>query len=235
MNIAEKIKKILDKAASTEYEGEAAALMDKAMQLMEDHQLEMWQVDSAGDPLGTTKTAFYGSGPTSYKPKLRARLAQYYGCRVVREAAVEYGSQFKQGYMLGHKDVLIGTESARVTTELMTAHVWAQINKQAGVLSKEGHGSRGAMVRRLTNAMLIRIAKLVATNVKNPPAARTAAGRDLVVKLDGLLDAYMADLYPELQKSRTSRIKTGGAAVRAAAEGISLNRQATGKSALALK
>ena len=236
MNIAEKIKKILDKAASTEYEGEAAALMDKAVRMMEEHQLEMWQVDSAGDPMGTTKTAFYGSGPTSYKPKLRAQLACYYGARVVREQAINIDAKFKRGYVQGFNDILVGPESARITTELMTDFVWDQINKEAGRLAKESGMNRGAIVRRLTNAMLLRIHKLTAANKDHPQAARTAAANALVVKLEGMVEEYMQQMFPNLRAGRAGgRIKIGGAAIKQAAEGISLNRQATGKSALALK
>lgn len=223
MDIREKIKKILEKAASTPSEAEASMLLAKAQELMEKHQIEVAELADADDPIGTTCGAPYGSGPSSYKPKVAASVAAYYGCMVVRSVR-------------GPKTILevSGPQSARVTAELMTDYVWGTINKEAARLEKEGYGKRGTLVRQLTNAFVVRIAELLRQE-KAKPTAATGVGKQALVVLKDQLAAYMRERYADgLRPAKAGRVKVGGEAVQRAAAGISLSRQTTGASHLRL-
>lgn len=231
--IAEKIKKILEKAAATDQAGEAAVLMEAAQRMMEKHQLEAWEIETAGDPIGSTMTDFYQNGPSSYKPMIRRALAGYYGCEVVRIHKTQFDAKYKNGYLQGYVDDLMGPESARVTTELMTDYVWKQIGREAAKLEKAGHGKRGALVRQIANALNARIWTLKTDHEKEAATVGTTTANALVA-IGNAVVTFRDDKYPKLSAGRSSQ-RSAGAAARGAAAGISLNRQATGSKTLALR
>lgn len=226
-SIAEKIKKILEKAASTEHEGEASVLIETAQRLMEKHQLELWEVEGAGDPIGSTFTEFYQSGASSYKPQVRRALARLYGCTVVILNDVKVDPKLKRGFTAGFKDDIIGPESARITTDLMTDYVWAQINREAARLEKQGHGKRSALGRQIANALCQRIWIMVRDQETEAPKARTETANALVVQMRNAVEDYRDERYPNLRTSK-GRARGVSEAARNAAAGISLSRQTTG-------
>jgi hypothetical protein len=241
-NITQKIKTLLAKAASTTFEAEADALMVKARALMEEHQISAWQLGGSDDPIGMTLGAQGQSGPSSYKPKLQAQLAALYGCRAIQSmgylkdanGCLRYG---KTGRLIeGFVMELIGAESARITTELMTEYVWDQVNVQAKKLAKEYGHDKGHMVRMITNALMIRIARLVAEKKRAEAKveANTATGKNALVIIASATDAFVNEMFSDLRTIKAKPI-TSNRAAHAAAAGISLNTQVGGAKAGALR
>lgn len=222
--IADKIKAIIAKAASTDSEAEAEALMAFAAQMMEKHQIDIAAIDAAADPIGTNADDFRpSSGPSSYKPRVRASLARYYGCKVFLQQK-RVGKYIQQSYEIS------GPESARVTTELMFEFVWNQVVEKAAALAAEGRGDRGKMIRHITNALVGRIDGLyMAAKDKPTEQAKTEAGKNALMVIGNALEAYYEAKYP-------NRVLVGGGtrramnAASAAAGSISLARQTTGTS-----
>lgn len=223
--IADKIKAIIAKAASTDSEAEAEALMAYAAQMMEKHQIDIAAIDAAADPIGTDADAFRPtSGPSSYKPRVRARLASYYGCKVFRQQKV-VGKYVQQCYEIS------GPESARVTTELMFEFVWNQVVEKAAKLAEDGHGDRGKMIRHITNALCARIYQLEQANKAKPTEqAKTEAGKNALMVIGNALEAYYDARYPDRVEGKAT-VRRATSAASAAAGSISLARQTTGSSA----
>lgn len=223
--IADKIKAIIAKAASTDSEAEAEALMAYAAQMMEKHQIDIAAIDAAADPIGTDADAFRPtSGPSSYKPRVRARLAAYYGCKVFAQQKW-VGKYIQQSYEIS------GPESARVTTELMFEFVWNQVVEKAAKLAAEGHGDRGKMIRHITNALCARIYQLEQANKAKPTEqAKTEAGKNALMVIGNALEAYYDARYPDRVEGKAT-VRRATKAASAAAGSISLARQTTGSSA----
>lgn len=216
MTITEKIKQIIAKAKSTTSEAEAEALMAKAVDLMQKHQIDAWSL-GADDPLGFNRSdPRPKSGPSSYRPKLLAKLAAYYGCKVIYCQVATEGKHIK--YSLEY----CGPESARITTDLMMEYVWEQVVAEADRLSKEGHGDRGQMLRHVVNALCIRLDKLTAQ--AKEPAVPTEAAKNALVKIGTEVETYFGNRYSNVTMGRKSTIKWKQQA-GAAASNISLHRQ----------
>ena len=213
MDIREKIAKLLEKARSTTFEGEADVLLAKAAELMERHGLEAWELNDGSDPMGAQDGLKGGSGPASYKPAVQRALAKYYGAITMKRSMA--GGKF-------HLE-LCGPLSARITTELMTEFVWDQIKAEASRLAKEEKGERGALIRSIANAFRIRVNELVAARSTTPPT--DAAAKHALVMVDQTR-AFFDARYPNARWT-FSKIGTTNDAVKAAA-GISLHRQTGG-------
>lgn len=213
MDIREKIAKLLEKARSTTFEGEAEALLAKAAAMMEAHGLEAWELNDGSDPMGSQDGLKGGSGPASYKPAVQRALGKYYGCITMKKRYS--GGRFQME--------LNGPLSARVTTELMTEFVWDQIKAEASRLAKEGEGERGALIRAIANAFRIRVNKLIEERERTAPT--NAAAKHALIVVDQTR-AYFDARYPGAIWTN-SKIGTNAAAA-AAAEGISLHRQTGG-------
>ena len=214
-DMRQKIKALLDKAASTTHEGEAAVFIAKAEQLMEKHQIEAHELGDASDPVDMTRGVSGQSGPVAYKTHLQRALARYYGCENIR---------VWDSRKTWHLE-LVGPLSARITTELMTDFVWKQCNAEARKIAKEQGGKPGPMQRRIVNALCFRIRDLIAEREEVAPKNAVAAENALVLK--NATVAKFEELYPDVVLSKGSSRSTTDAAKKAAA-GISLNRQTTG-------
>lgn len=222
MTITEKIKQIIAKANSTTSEAEADALMAMAARLMEKHQIEAHMLGD-NDPLGTTEGDFRPkSGPSSYRPRVLAALAQYYGCKV-------FWYQEYQGKHIKQLLEISGPESARITTSLMMDFVWQQIVDKAAKLAEEGgHGDRGKMLRHICNAMCGRLYTLTAVDKQSSEARpRTEAVANALMVIGNSLTQYYAEKYPNRVTLKAGTRKALNSASKAAA-GISLARQTTG-------
>lgn len=217
--LIEKIKAILAKAASTEFEHEAALFADKARQLMEQHQIDVTDLEH-DDPVDISKPYSATTSAPSYKKHLWTSLAKYYGCRTVLNwtSATEYTVD------------VIGRESARITLELMFPFVMEQVRKAAKRIYDEkkhlGELTVERCVRSVANALILRIQEEIAN--REPPKATTQGGKNALVTMDAV-QALIERTYKHLTSGSKRGIGTDGAA-RAAAKGISLNRQ-TGNSA----
>lgn len=224
--LIEKIKALLAKAASTEFEHEAALFADKARQLMEQHQIDATDLEH-DDPVDVSKPYKATSSAPSYKKHLWTSLARYYGCRTVLIwiSATEYTVD------------IIGRESARLTTELMFPFVLEQVRKAAKKIYDERNPldrvvTQEQVVRQVANALVLRVQSLVVEReaVKANPA--TNAGKNALVTLDAVT-ALVERLYPNPSKGSKRGIGTSGAA-RSAAAGISLNQQMGGSAVRAI-
>ena len=220
MNIREKIQKIIDKARSTTSEAEAETLFAKAQEMMEKHQVEAYDLGNDSDPVGMTVGASGQSGPSAYRPLVQRALARYYGACTIRMW------QDQKHYRIE----IVGPESARITTELMTDYCWDQIKAEATRLANEGHGKRDAMIRKVANAFVFRLNVLNAKQTENSAPRTVSAQKNALVVKDAT-DAWVAKHYEGLTSVAGGKRTTTSAAVGAAA-GISINRQMGGASTL---
>lgn len=213
--LIEKIKALLAKAASTEFEAEAQIFGDKARQLMEQHQIEITDLEH-DDPVGINKPYRASPSAPSYKKFLWSALAKYYGCKVVMSwhKADEYTVN------------IVGRESSRITTELMYPFVMEQVRKAAKKIYEDkkhlGELTVERCVRNVANALVMRISAEIAE--REPPKPTTQGGKNALVTLDAV-QALIEKTYNNLSKGSGRGIGTDGAA-KAAAAGISLARQA---------
>lgn len=214
-DIKSKISKILEKANSTTHEGEAAALIAKAEALMAKHQIEAFELGDNSDPVGMTQGVQAQSGPIAYKSHLQLALAKYYGCRAIRKM------QDRRIWIVE----LVGAESARITTELMTDFVWQQCNAEARKIAKAEGIKPGPVQRRIINALCARIYDLVADRQETTPKTKIAQ-KNALVQVDAI-EAWITKHYPNLSSSKGGRRSTSEQAKKAAA-GISLHRQTGG-------
>lgn len=220
-NIKTKIEKILAKAKGTNNEAEAAVFLAKAEAMMEEHQINIFDLgedDPIGQYVGLTGTP---SSPT-WQRHIMNQLARYYGARCVRSRVYRNGRE--------EFDLFIaGPESARITTELMYPFILEQIRK----LGRESAPSMGlkpeAAIRRVANAFAHTLAQKNAEKDVRKPATATAAKHALVTV--NALDAWMDEQWPSLTKGR-GRATSTNAAAREAAGKVSLHRQTGGASAL---
>lgn len=239
MNMREKIAKILDKARSTDSEAEAEMLMAKAQELMEEHQISALDLHDASDPMGMSKYGRFQAGPPSYKYEVARALAVLYGCKTVRMHDPLVWDKEKNDYKAQTWRLeMVGAESARITTELMTEFVWDQLTALSRKQSKELGVPASSQLRRLSNAMQSRIWGMVnAMQRAERMEARkaTPAGKNALV----LLDATKAEfdrIYANagLVSGGKSKVRTSNGAAREGAAGIGLNRQTGGSSTLKL-
>lgn len=227
MDIRQKIAKILEKARSTNNEAEAEMLMAKAMQLMEEHQIEARDLGDASDPIAMSVGVTAQAGPPSYRSEVQRALAEYYGCKVMQISNPSFWdkAKMKMSTQTWHLEI-VGPLSARVTTELMTDFVWEELRKLAKSQSKEFDMKADIQLRKLANALIARVWKLVFEMRKAQGQVTTPTGKNALVLLDATKAAF-ENLYPNRITSRVGT-RASNLAARAGAAGIGLHRQATG-------
>lgn len=222
MSIKAKIQKIIAKANSTTHEAEASALMAKAEAMMLEHQIHAYELGDDSDPVGMTFGVNGQSGPVAYKTHLQRALAAYYGCRAIRQWLDNKKWRLE----------LVGAESARITTELMTDFVWKQVNDEARALAKEEGLKPGPVQRRIINALVARIYR----EAEEKKASDRVAVNNETAKKNALavvnaVDAWVDEHYSGLKMSKGSKRSTSAKA-REAAGRVSLHRQTTGSKTL---
>lgn len=222
--IKEKIRAILAKAEATEHAGEASVFMAKAVELMEKYQVELFELHIE-DPIDVTEGVKAQPGPPSYKSDVQCALAKYYGARPV---------------LIPHRDGkswhidICGPESARVTTELMTDFVWAQVGAEATRLVKDHAGvvwkkmNRGMAVREISKALVIRIVRELRERTGTAPAGSSLS----LAVVDATL-AFMDKHYGPLSRTK-GRSKSASQSAMEAAGRIKLNHQFGNKDSLRL-
>lgn len=218
--IKTRIQALIAKAESSTHEAEQDTFMAKAMALLEEYQLSLGDLASEDDRVLRWFGSRRGTGPSAYRGRLQAQLATLYGCRVV------------WGYdsIIGdHRLNIVGPLSAQVTFELLEPFIWGQVVAVSKTTAKETGIAVGVVQRRVVNNLLIRISKMINTHRQAPKSGASTAHALVVTSAQ---DAIIKELFPQLKEGRPSKVKTGNDAIRNAASGISLNRQATGSTTL---
>ena len=216
------IKALLAKAAGTDNENEAAIFAAKAHEMMERYQIEVSDV-LKDDPVDRSKPYSATSSSPSYKKHLWVAIARYYGCKTVISWKTHTDYEVH----------IIGRESSRITAELMYPFIMEQVRKEGRRIAPEMGLKPEASIRDVANALVLRINRLIAEQERNQPKPATVAGKNALV-VTSAVNQLMEQLYPRLKNVNGRGIGTNSAA-RGAAEGISLNRQATGGGTKMLK
>ena len=213
-----KIQNLINKAEGTDNEHEAALFMSKAMELMQEHQIELHDLNQDDEINSTIGMTASGSAP-SWKKKVMSQLARYYGCQVV---LCDCMVTLKNGrFVRGYKLDLIGPESARATTEIMFPFVVKQIQAAGNRLAKMNGTKAAREQRSVGNELVFRIGRLNAENkIATEAKQHQVPG---LIRTDQVI-AFRDQKYANLSKGRGSRLSSGAGAAGAAGK-ISLSRQ----------
>lgn len=219
--IKAKIAALLAKAESTSFPEEADSYMAKVNELLEEHQIEEYeirqrmdsQVDS--DPVGheAGQTNLYAS--IKWARDIAGALSNYYGCKWTFRRV---GNHFKY--------TIIGRESARTTYELMLPFIISQVKVQAKRLwlRYPHHNTLSVWEREVGQALYSRIWNLVYA----ARAHREELVANALVPVDTTQD-YYDKLYPKGVKEGRSVKLSYTREAKEAAERVSLHHQATGR------
>lgn len=215
--IKDKIAALLAKAEGTDNLFEADSFMAKVNELLERHQMDLHEIRKHSgvntDPIGKTagETNIYAS--MLWARGVAGALAKYYGCEFI---------YWKRGNHFTYR--IVGPESARMTFELLLPFVISQVRQQANRLwIARGGKSKSVWEREVGQALQLRVYRLV-PQVEAKRAENTANGLVPVSDLKAFLDAE----FGEIKTARATNYDFGFAA-KQAAETISINVQATGK------
>jgi Protein of unknown function (DUF2786) len=236
--IAAKIQALIAKAQSTEHEAEADAFMQKAQELLEQHQISMGELLDADDPVIIDENGFEqtDSSPSWYKD-LYVAVAMMYGCKPVLapKMIITPNKYLRRGYAIE----LTGRQSAITTTQLMFPWIKQQCFEKGRQLVRLNYGysdpnEEKKQARRVGNALVQRIHRLVAAErQKNQQAPATPGAKNALTTTDRVLQVYQ-DHYKNLTESRSRGPTVSNSAAREAANSIGLHRQASGSSTLAI-
>lgn len=207
--IKDKIRALLAKAMATEFQGEADSFMAKAQELMEKHQLDLFDLGQE-DPIGVTLGVEGQSGPASYKAALQMRLAHYYGAEPIRW----------HDHHRKYRVHIVGPESARMTTELMTDFIWSQVLKQAGLLVQERGGKKDAATRHIVKALIYRINREMAARKTVDAKPGTSHSLVVVDAVKAFVEHHYVGLKPIGSKAKDISVRA-----LELAKNISINEQ----------
>lgn len=230
--IIAKIKALIAKAEGTDNEHEAATFMAKAQELLAQHQIDASALGSnPDDPVIIKRDGFKqtDSSPSWYKD-LYVALGYLYGCRAVKNPCLLQTPTGKTRW--GYAIELTGRESAIVTAELMYPWVRKQCMVEGLRLSKITGEPSNKQSRRVGNALVRRIYRLIALEKAKNAEPKTDAARNALVIQDEV-DRVFDEAYPNLGKARNVSTSTDYLSHQAA-QGIGLHRQAGGETQLQL-
>lgn len=199
--IANRIRKLIEKAESSNYTGEAEALMENVRRLMDKHNLSEVDLEKLRDedPIGGDNRVFVHRVNDSWMFDLSSAVAHYFGCRVVRTSDLrtkhtKYISVF-------------GSESARAVVAYMVPYVRTEVLRRGAKLYEENpytYKSINAARRSLANAMIGRIQKMC--NAREGGLSEAQRGNELIV-VDAV-DSYIKDVYPTLKEAKHTHLST---------------------------
>lgn len=216
--IISKIAALLAKAESTTNEFEAEAFMAKVNELLEKHQIELHQLSKDSDPMGQQFGNARLSKSESWVKSIAANVARYYNAEIV---------WWTVGNNIIYK--VIGTESARATTELMLPYVLTQIRRAGRKLAARDRVAPAVSIREVAHALTNRLRILVWERKEH---RNDLVGKGLVPVSD--VAAYMNEHFSETKMNKPVSGRFSADA-REAAEKISLHAQATGRHVKLLK
>lgn len=220
--IKQRIMALLAKANGTDNEHEAEAFLAKAMDLMQQYQLDVADMVDADDPILKHVGMEAAESGHAWRWKLYSAVAQLYGCKSIHVGKAVKG---KNGRLVpGYEQVLVGRESAIITTDLMYPWIVQQVKDAAKRIASISGMSEQGQAKRVAAALISRIHKLVKAQQEAEPT--TAAGRNALVVLNQVVAKY-EELFPDAVTMKARPSVTDGLA-RAAAEGIGLHRQTGG-------
>lgn len=183
--IKSKIAALFAKAEGTDNPHEAAAFMAKAVELLEQNQLERWEVDSVHDPLGATLGTIVLPGGGHWKRLLAGQIARFFYAKLVLKAATNRSS--------ARVYEIVGRESCRITVELMLPYIFSCVKKEAQKLletTEDKTLNRDRAERAVGNALSLRVAEMVHAREENGKVTKSlGAGLVLVNELDAYIDA----------------------------------------------
>lgn len=219
--IKTRIQALLAKANGTNNEHEAELFLAKAMELLQEHQLNIADLVDAGDPILKHVGLSQATSGHAWRWKIYSAVARLYGCKSIH---VDKAVPGKGGKMVpGYEQVLVGRESAIITTDLMYPWIVQQIKTKAKEIAAVTGMSEQGQAKRVAAALYSRINRLIEEREGKQP--ETAAGRNALVVMDAVNAAYEG-YFPD-----TSIVKakpgTSDALSRAAANSIGLHRQTT--------
>lgn len=239
--IADTIRALLAKAASTEFEHEAEVFLAKAHELMEKHQLDASDLEN-DDPLGH-EDAYEVRNPygTDWDFGILFPLARYFGCKAIR---IDTTHRYNDGKVKpAFKMEIVGRESARITVIEMHKYLVATIKKIGLEKSKQNlrefrkyrknhwdemvwtgdYLNADQIRRRIGNAMTERLSLLAYREEQKNKQPSTAAGQNALVTLNGV-NALFLKRHPEAVDIKGMGIGTTDAA-REIANSIGLDKQ----------
>lgn len=173
------ISRLLAKAESTDSPAERETFVAKALELMERHQIEAFELGE-DDPIGFTQGVLGEAGQGEYKAAVQTALARYYGAEPVKTYAGRYG---KGKFYVA----LFGPESSRLTTELMLPFVWKQVCEQGNLWAKQWQTSKHKGIREVAKALCARIRRETSTATHDE---HTAFGLVVVDATKSFMDKY---------------------------------------------
>lgn len=227
--IKARIMALLAKAKGTDNEHEAEAFLAKAMELMQQYQLDVSDMVDTDDPILHHTGLSQAESGHAWRWKLYSAVAQLYGCKSIH---VDVGYRPGKGGKMTpwYEQRLVGRESAIITTDLMYPWIVEQVRKAAKDIAKVTGMSEQGQAKRVAAALISRIHKIIRDQQATEPT--TAAGRNALVVLNQVVAKY-DELYPNAETMKSRGSVTDGLA-RKAAEGIGLHRQTSGQSQLRL-
>lgn len=208
-NIKRKIAALLAKAEGTDNEFEAATFMAKVNELLEAHQLSIYQLGDESDLMGKQEGEFNVYASMSWAKILIHQIAMFYNTETV---------WWRVGNHLKYE--VVGRESNRITTELMIPFIIAQVRQRGRILANETGRTHSVATRDVGQALTTRI---WAEIQKNKPA-RDAHAAKMLIPVDEV-KAYLNDAYKGFKTGKARVLKTSQSA-RDHADRIAIQRQA---------
>lgn len=216
--IADRVRKMVAKAGSTNSHDEAMMIMAKVESMLQEHGMTMLQAHTLDrdDPVARADGAIVLPKGLGYAPSLACAIGDYYGA---------------YGVVTWKNDervvTFFGRESAVQTVCVMFHYLLKEINRLAGVGHKAGKfRTKTVGMTAVGNALVIRIGEINRANEK-----RTAGTANALVPYD-VIDQMAKAAFPDLKiKKRTMLV---GAAAKALAGQISLSQQVGGGQKLAI-
>ena len=225
-----KIAKLLAKAQGTDNENEAAAFMAKVEEMLDEYQLEHWQITSHADPMGFDMLYEGTSSSPTWQRHLLGATAQYYGCKMVRRRGLWKLKKTGKGGSSDNFELdVIGRESSRVTVQLMYPFIVEQCRQAGRKLWNEGHGGTAdQLTRRVANALVFRIYRLIDERERAPVTAVSTSKNARALVVVNEIKAFVDGQYGKLS-SGIARARSTTHAATQAASGISIERQVRGE------
>lgn len=195
--ITQRIRGLLDKAESTEFDAERDTFIAAATKLMAKHQVDMAAVSAAGrtterGEVGVRRLGGFGRGPyVMAKASLAAVAGEAAGCRVWRSDT---------------HVVFCGYDDQTASAEVLYTSLLVQTTRGAARDYRPAHGSRTSYNRNYMLGFATEVRERVRAAAKEQLDGPNTAGPGTALVLRDTKDAiaaFMADSGVRLQNQRT--------------------------------